>query len=34
MSQRDKVAIEVPESIVGATVETLWAEKTEGAAGY
>ena len=32
MSQRVKVAIDVHESIVGETVETLWAEKTEG--GY
>lgn len=29
MSQRVKVAVDVPKSIVGETVETLWAEKVE-----
>lgn len=32
MSQRVKIAIDVPQSIVGETVETLWAEKIAG--GY
>ena len=32
MSQRVKIAVDVPQSIVGETVETLWAEKT--ADGY
>lgn len=32
MSQRVKVVIDVPESIVGETFETLWAEKADG--GY
>ena len=29
MSQRVKVAVDVPESVVGETVETLWAERVE-----